>query len=46
MGWMSIEQLLDLKAGKTIPATTDTGVIIVTKDNVDTYMAEVKAEVQ
>lgn len=46
MGWISIEQLLDLKAGKTIPETTDTGVIIVTKDNVDTYMAEVKAEVQ
>ncbi|MDC7226283.1 MAG: sugar-binding protein [Spirochaetales bacterium] len=46
MGWLAIEQLLDLKAGKTIPETTDTGVIIVTKDNVDTYMAEVKAEVQ
>ena len=46
MGWLSIEQMLDLMNGKSVPPVTDTGVIIVTKDNVDSYMAEVKAEVQ
>ncbi len=46
MGWLSIEKLLDLRAGKSVPAVIDTGIIIVTKDNVDSYMAEVKAEVQ
>ncbi len=46
MGWLSIEQMLDLMNGKSVPPVTDTGVIIVTKDNVDSYMAAVKAEVQ
>jgi ribose transport system substrate-binding protein len=46
MGWLSVEQLIDLRAGKSVPPVTDTGVIIVTKDNVDSYMAAVKAEVQ
>lgn len=46
MGWLSIEKLLDLQAGKSVPEVIDTGIIIVTKDNVDSYMAQVKAEVQ
>lgn len=44
MGWLSVEIFLDMVAGKQIPKVIDTGVIIVTKDNVDTYMDEVKAE--
>jgi ribose transport system substrate-binding protein len=46
MGWLSVEQLLDLMEGKKIPDVTDTGLIIVTKDNADSYMAQVKEEVQ
>ena len=46
MGWLSIEQILDIRNGKSVPPVTDTGVIIVTKDNVDSYMSSVKAEVQ
>jgi ribose transport system substrate-binding protein len=46
MGWMSVEILLDLMAGKTVAKVIDTGVIIVTKDNVDSYMAQVKAELK
>ncbi len=44
MGWVSVEILLDLMAGKKVPTSIDTGVIIVTKENVETYMAQVKAE--
>ena len=46
MGWISVEKLVDLRAGKTVEDVIDTGIVIVTKDNVDTYMDEVKAEVQ
>jgi ribose transport system substrate-binding protein len=46
MGWMSVEKLLDIQAGKSVEDVVDTGIIIVTKENVDSYMAEVKAEVQ
>ncbi len=46
MGWLSIERLLDLMDGKDVPPVIDTGLIIVTKENVDTYMDEVKAEVK
>ncbi|MCK9286643.1 MAG: sugar-binding protein [Sphaerochaetaceae bacterium] len=46
MGWMSVEILLDMMNGKEIPKVIDTGVIIVNKDNVDSYMAQVKAELQ
>ncbi len=44
MGWMSVEILQDLMQGKSVAPVIDTGVIIVTKDNVDSYMEEVKAE--
>jgi ribose transport system substrate-binding protein len=44
MGWLSIEALRDAKAGKTLPKVTDTGVLFVAKDNVDTYMDEMKKE--
>jgi ribose transport system substrate-binding protein len=46
MGWLSVEKMLDLKAGRSVPDVIDTGLIIVTKNNVDTYMAEVKSEVK
>jgi len=46
MGWISVEKILDLRAGKSVPDVIDTGLIIVTKENVDSYMAEVKAEVE
>ncbi|HOV62262.1 MAG TPA: sugar-binding protein [Spirochaetia bacterium] len=46
MGWLSIEKLLDAKAGKPIEKVIDTGVLFVTKDNIDTYMDEMKKEFQ
>jgi ribose transport system substrate-binding protein len=42
MGWMSIENLMAAQAGKTLPKVTDTGVLLVTKANVNTYMADMK----
>jgi ribose transport system substrate-binding protein len=44
MGWLSVEKLLDATAGKEIPKNIDTGMLVVTKDNVDTYMDEMKKE--
>ena len=44
MGWLSVEALLDATKGKALPKVTDTGVLFVTKDNVGTYMAEMKKE--
>jgi ribose transport system substrate-binding protein len=44
MGWLSVENLLALKKKKKVPPVIDTGLIIVTKDNVDSYMDQVKAE--
>jgi ribose transport system substrate-binding protein len=44
MGWLSIEALLDAGKGKTLPKVTDTGVLFVTKANVNNYQAEMKQE--
>jgi len=44
MGWRSIEALLDAGKGKTLPKVTDTGVLFVTKANVNNYMADMKKE--
>lgn len=46
MGWMSVEKLLEAMDGKTLEKQYDTGVIFVTKANVDTYMQDVMAEFQ
>jgi len=46
MGWLSVEKLLDALAGKAIEKEIDTGVLFVTKQNVDTYMEEMKKELQ
>jgi ribose transport system substrate-binding protein len=40
MGWLSI----DAMAGKPLPKVTDTGVLFVAKDNVGSYMEEMKKE--
>jgi len=44
MGWLSVEKLLDAIADKPLPKVIDTGVLIITKDNVDTYMQDMKKE--
>ncbi len=44
MGWLSVEALNDAIAGKELPKVTDTGVLFVTKSNVDSYMDEMKKE--
>jgi len=44
MGWLSVEALLDATKGKKLPKVTDTGVLFVTKDNVGSYMDEMKKE--
>jgi ribose transport system substrate-binding protein len=44
MGWLSVEALLDASGGKKLPKVTDTGVLFVTKDNVGSYMDEMKKE--
>jgi ribose transport system substrate-binding protein len=44
MGWLSVEALLDATKGKALPKVTDTGVLFVTKDNLGTYMNEMKKE--
>jgi ribose transport system substrate-binding protein len=44
MGWLSVEALLDAGKGKKLPKVTDTGVLVVTKANVGTYMDEMKKE--
>jgi len=44
MGWLSVEKLLEAIDGKPLPKVIDTGVLIITKDNVDTYMQEMKKE--
>ena len=44
MGWLSIEALRDAMAGKPLPKVTDTGVLFVARDNVGSYMQEMKKE--
>jgi ribose transport system substrate-binding protein len=35
MGELGVKAILDILAGKTVEATIDTGVVLVTKDNID-----------
>jgi ribose transport system substrate-binding protein len=44
MGWLSVEKLRDALDNKPLPKQIDTGVLIITKDNVDTYMQDMKKE--
>lgn len=44
MGWLSVEKLLDAVNGKPLPKEIDTGVLIITKANADTYMQDMKKE--
>jgi ribose transport system substrate-binding protein len=40
MGYMAVEDLIKIHQGESVPAVTDTGVVALTKDNVDTYKEE------
>jgi len=44
MGWLAVENLLAATKGEEIPEEIDTGIIVVTKDNVDTYMEDMVNE--
>ena len=44
MGWLSVEKLLDAVNEKSLPKIIDTGVLIVDKKNVNTYMSEMIKE--
>jgi ribose transport system substrate-binding protein len=44
MGWISVEMLKKAMEGETIAEDYDTGVIIVSEDNVDSYMEDMKKE--
>lgn len=46
MGWLAVEKLLDAIEGKPLPKQIDTGVLIVDRNNVDTYMQQMKQEIQ
>lgn len=46
MGWLSVEKLLEACQGLELPRQIDTGVVIVTRENVDTYMQDMKKEFQ
>lgn len=40
MGYLGAKAILDLKEGKEVPSVTDTGSILVTKDNIDSYKTQ------
>ncbi len=44
MGWLSVEKLLAAIDGKAIEKDIDTGVVVITKDNVDTYQADMRKQ--
>ena len=46
MGWLSVTELLKACEGKKIPAEIDTGMMIITKDNADSYMKQMKEETE
>jgi ribose transport system substrate-binding protein len=44
MGWLSVEKLLEAIQNKPLPKEIDTGVLVITKANVDSYMQDMKKE--
>jgi len=46
MGWLSVVKLCEAIEGKTIEKEINTGLLVVTKENVDSYMSEMKANVE
>ena len=46
MGWLSVTELLKACEGKKIPAEIDTGMMVITKDNADSYMKQMQEETQ
>ena len=41
-GYQSVKALKEIKEGKTLPTTIDTGILVVNKENVDKFWAELK----
>ena len=46
MGWLSVEKLLDATNGKPMDGQIDTGIQIIRKNNVASYMDDMKKEIQ
>ncbi len=46
MGWLSVTELLKACEGQKIPSEIDTGMMVITKDNADTYMKQMQEETQ
>ena len=46
MGWLSVENLLKAVKGENIPKIIDTGMVIVDKNNLSTYMEEMRKELK
>ena len=44
MGWLSVEKLLAALDGKPIEQEIDTGLVVVNRENVDSYMEDMKRE--
>jgi len=44
MGWLCVAKLNELCDGKAVEKQIDTGVILITKENVDTYKEQIKSE--
>jgi ribose transport system substrate-binding protein len=44
MGWLAVEKLLQALDNQPLPKEFDTGVLIITKANADSYMAEMKQD--
>jgi ABC-type sugar transport system substrate-binding protein len=42
MGWLSFILLLDLVNNKSVPQVVDTGIVIVDKNNIDSYASEMR----
>ncbi len=45
MGWLAVRALLVANAGRKPPRVVDTGVVFVSKANLDTYVDEMRSEV-
>ena len=46
MGWLSIEKLLEARSGRQLEKQIDTGFLIISRANVDTYMQDMTREFQ
>ncbi len=46
MGWLSLTGLLQACAGEQLPAEIDTGILVITKENADSYLQQMQEETQ